>query len=131
MLNAILVGLGGAIGSMARYGISVGAAALWGEDFPWGTILINVTGSLLIGYFATLTLPDGPAPLSPSLRIFVMVGFCGGYTTFSSFSLQTLTLMRNGAWGGALANVLLSAVLCIAAVTVGHILAQRSGVLFR
>jgi CrcB protein len=130
MITYLLVAIGGALGSMARYAVSVATAEAWGDAFPWGTILINVTGSLLIGLFAGLAAPLGPMPASQGLRVFFMVGVCGGYTTFSSFSLQTLGLMRGGEWLGALANVLLSAVLCILAVAAGHFVAQKSGVLF-
>jgi CrcB protein len=94
--------------------------------FPYGTVLINILGSFVIGYFGTLTLQSGKYPASDNLRLFVMVGVCGGFTTFSSFSLQTFDLMRTGAWGRALANVVCSVVLCIAAVAAGHLLAQQS-----
>jgi CrcB protein len=128
MWPILLVGIGGFIGSVLRYTVALAAAAAWGETFPWGTILINIVGSFVIGFFGALTLPDGPAPASPDLRLFVMVGICGGFTTFSSFSLQTLTLLRGGAWLGASMNVLASVALCLAAVTMGHALAERSAV---
>ena len=89
----LLVGLGGAIGSMARYGISLVALPV-SETLPWATIIINVVGSLVIGFFGTLTLANGKYPVSENLRLFVMVGLCGGFTTFSAFSLQTLVLRR-------------------------------------
>jgi CrcB protein len=94
--------------------------------FPYGTIFINVLGSFVIGYFGTLTLQSGKYPVSDNLRLFVMVGICGGFTTFSSFSLQTFDLIRSGAWGRALANVVFSVVLCVAAVAAGHLLARQS-----
>ncbi|WP_204279737.1 CrcB family protein, partial [Serratia marcescens] len=81
---------------------------------PWGTILINVTGSFAIGLFGTLTLAQGRYPASETLRLFVMIGLCGGYTTFSSFSLQTLDLMRNGAMVRAGVNIAASVALCVA-----------------
>lgn len=127
MLTYLIVGLGGAIGSMARYAISVAAGAAWGEAFPWGTILINATGSFLIGFVGTLTLAEGPLPASQDIRLFILVGLCGGYTTFSSFSLQTFSLMRGGAWLAALANVLLSVLVCVAAAGAGHVLAGQAG----
>jgi fluoride exporter len=117
------VALGGALGSMARYGTSVMAARIWGSAFPWGTLIVNIVGSFIISFFGTLTLMHGPMPASPSLRTFVMVGFCGGFTTFSSFSLQTLELARGDEWLGAFANIALSVVLCLTAVTAGHLLA--------
>lgn len=127
MLAYLWVALGSALGGMARYGFGLAASRMWGDAFPWGTIIINVIGSFIIGFFGTLTLPDGPMPASPSLRIFVMVGVCGGFTTFSSFSLQTLTLARDGNWIGTAANIGLSVVLCLAAVLLGHVLADRIG----
>jgi CrcB protein len=128
MIETLLVALGGAVGSVGRYWTGVLAARAWGEAFPWGTLIINVLGSFIIGGFATLTLPDGALPASADMRVLVMVGFCGGYTTFSSFSLQTLALMRAGDWTGAVGNVLLSVVLCLLAVVAGHLLATRLGV---
>ena len=125
MLAYLWVAIGSALGGMARYGFGLFASRMWGDAFPWGTIIINIVGSFVIGFFGTLTLPDGPVPASPGLRTFVMVGICGGFTTFSSFSLQTLTLARDGSWPGALGNIAISVVLCLAAVTLGHVLASR------
>ena len=120
------VAIGSALGGMARYWMTIAVVTLTGPAFPWATILINILGSFVIGYFGTLTLQSGKYPASDNLRLFVMVGVCGGFTTFSSFSLQTFDLMRTGAWGRALANVVCSVVLCIAAVAAGHLLAQQS-----
>ena len=94
-----------------------------GETFPWGTLLANITGSLIIGFFATLTGPDGRIFASSTVRQFVMIGLCGGYTTFSSFSLQTLNLANDGEWLQAGGNIIGSVVLCLLAVWLGHILA--------
>ena len=129
MMAYLYVALGSALGGMARYGVGLAAARLLGTGFPWGTILINVVGSFIISFFGTFTLPDGRLPADMGLRIFVMVGICGGFTTFSSFSLQTLELARDDAWGAAFANVALSVVLCLIAVAAGHLLAVRIGVL--
>jgi CrcB protein len=115
------IALGGALGSMARYGCSGLVARWFGETFPWGTLAINVVGSFVIGFFATLTGPDGRVVASPDARQFVMVGICGGFTTFSSFSLQTLNLARGGDMFGAGANVLGSVVLCLLAVWIGAV----------
>jgi len=96
---------------------------LFGETFPWGTLLVNITGSLIIGFFATLTGPDGRIFVSSTTRQFVMIGLCGGYTTFSSFSLQTLNLVQDSEWLQAGGNIVGSVVLCLFAVWLGHILA--------
>ncbi|MCK0195507.1 fluoride efflux transporter CrcB [Ancylobacter sp. 6x-1] len=122
--TCLLVMLGGALGTLGRYTVSVLAAPI-SRDLPWGTILINVTGSFIIGLFGTLTLASGRFPVSENLRLFVMIGLCGGYTTFSSFSLQTLDLMRNGAMLRALVNIGGSVALCIAAVALGHAIASH------
>jgi CrcB protein len=122
------VALGSALGGMARYGVGLMAARLWGSGFPWGTLLINVTGSFIIAFFATITLPGGNLPAGAGLRVFVMVGLCGGFTTFSSFSLQTLELAQDDAWGAAFANIALSVTLCLLAAAAGHLLAARIGI---
>ncbi len=121
MITYLWIALGGALGSMARYACSSLAANAVGETFPWGTLIINVVGSFVIGFFATLTGPDGRLLVAPDARQFVMVGVCGGFTTFSSFSLQTLNLVRNGDMVGAGANVVASVVACLLAVWLGHV----------
>ena len=123
MIAYLWVALGSALGGVARYWCSGFVAARFGESFPWGTILVNVLGSFVIGFFGTLTSPDGRLLVGSEARIFVMMGLCGGYTTFSSFSLQTLNLMREGEWLWAGANVLFSVLLCLFAVWAGHIAA--------
>ena len=123
MITYVWIALGGALGSMARYGCSSLAARWVGETFPWGTLIINVTGSFVIGFFATLTGPDGRVMASGTTRQFVMTGICGGYTTFSSFSLQTLNLMRDGEWLAVGGNVVGSVVLCLLFVWLGALLA--------
>jgi fluoride exporter len=117
--------LGGGLGSIARFAGSGFVARHYGETFPWGTLVVNATGSLIIGCFATLTGTEGRWLVSPSTRQFVMIGICGGYTTFSSFSLQTLSLARDGEWFKAGANAVLSFALCLAAVWLGHLLAMN------
>ena len=121
------VALGGGIGSMARLWLSVHVALLTGLAFPWGTILVNVIGSLVIGFFATFTGPSGRLVVPVDAQAFVMVGLCGGFTTFSAFSLQTLELARDGRLLYAGANIMLSVVLCLTAVTLGHWLAALFG----
>ena len=120
MLNYIWVIIGGGLGCALRYWASGFVARIFGETFPWGTLIVNVTGSLFIGFFAAMTGPDGRWFMSGSVRTFVMVGICGGYTTFSSFSLQTLNLASDGEWLFAAANAVLSLVLCLLAVWAGH-----------
>lgn len=124
-MSYLWVTLGSAFGGLLRYAITR-MMLTFSVNFPYGTLLINVLGSFVIAYFGTLTLQSGKYPASDNLRLFVMVGICGGFTTFSSFSLQTFDLMRSGGWGRALANVVLSVVLCIAAVAAGHRVAQLS-----
>jgi fluoride exporter len=123
MLSYLWIGLGSALGGMARYWLSGLVAERVGETFPWGTVTVNATGCFVIGLFAALTDPDGRWLVHPTTRQFVMVGVLGGYTTFSSFSLQTLNLVRDGQWGWAGLNVLGSVVLCLIAVWAGHWLA--------
>lgn len=123
MVNYFWIAVGSALGGMGRYWFSGFVARLIGETFPWGTILINISGSFVIGFFATLSGPDGRVFVSSTARQFVMIGICGGYTTFSSFSLQTLNLANDGEWLYAGANITLSVVLCLVAVWAGHVLA--------
>jgi CrcB protein len=113
------VALGGAIGSVARFWLTGLVAALTGPRFPWGTLLINVTGSFLIGLVAGLTLAPERVAWHPDARIFLMTGFCGGYTTFSAFSLQTLELLQGGEPIAALGYIGSSVALCLAGVWAG------------
>lgn len=120
--TCVLIAFGGALGTVARYLISVAALPI-SRELPWGTIGINILGSFVIGFFGTLTLASGRHPVSEDMRLFVMAGLCGGFTTFSAFSLQTLDLLRGGAMYRAGLNVVLSVMLCVAAVAAGHIIA--------
>lgn len=122
-MTYLLIALGGALGSVARYWLSGVVAHHIGETFPWGTFLVNVIGSFAIGFFGTLTGPDGRFLVSGAGRLFFMAGLCGGFTTFSSFSLQTLTLAREGEWFRAGGNVVASVVICLVAIWLGHLLA--------
>ena len=123
MWNAFWIFIGGGLGSLARWGVSGLIANKFGQTFPWGTIVVNVTGSFIIGLFATVTAPDGRWLVKDSFRLFFTLGICGGYTTFSSFSLQTLTLAQGGEWLKAGGNAVLSVVLCLLGVWLGHVLA--------
>ena len=120
MTNAIWIFVGSGLGGLARWAASSWIADRWGQTFPWGTLVVNVTGSFAIGLFATLTGPDGRFLAPTTFRQFFMIGICGGYTTFSSFSLQTLNLVTDGEWSRAGANVLLSVLLCLLGVWLGH-----------
>ena len=131
MTTYFWIAIGGALGSMARYGCSSLAARWIGETFPWGTLIVNVTGSFVIGFFVGLTGPDGRMIVSPSVRQFVTVGILGGYTTFSSFSLQTLNLVRDGDLLEAGGNVLASVIGCLASVWLGYAAALALGQLKR
>ncbi len=117
----LCIGSGGALGTMLRFWISGVVAQAFGERFPAGTLVINVTGSFIIGLFATLTGPDGKWLVGSLPRQFFMIGICGGFTTFSSFSLQTLNLARDGEWGYAILNVGLSLLLCLGGVWLGFL----------
>ena len=123
MYTTLMVGLGSALGGIARYGCSLWLARLLGETFPWGTLFVNVTGSFVIGFYFALTSVGGRLLVSPDWRVFVTVGICGGYTTFSSFSLQTLTLLRDGEWLSAGLNAFGSLALCLVAVWLGTVCA--------
>lgn len=125
MLKTYLaVMLGGAVGTALRFALSNWFASHYGETFPVGTIVVNVTGCFVIGLFAALTGPDGVFLASPLTRQAVMIGVLGGYTTFSSFSLQTLHLFNGGEWLRAGWNVLLSVILCLVAVWLGQLTAS-------
>ncbi len=119
------IGFGSALGGMARYWCSGAMARLIGETFPWGTLFVNVLGCLIIGFFATVTSPDGRLFVDQTTRQFVMLGVLGGFTTFSSFSLQTLNLLNDGEWLYASLNVGVSVMLCLVAVWIGHIVAEQ------
>jgi fluoride exporter len=122
ILTYAWVALGGALGSMARFWMADAVAALTGPTFPWGTLGINVIGSFVIGLVFALTGPGGRFNVPSDARIFVMVGICGGFTTFSSFSLQTLQLLQDGAVLRAGGYVLGSVALCLLFVWLGALL---------
>lgn len=125
MLKTYLaVMFGGAIGTGLRLWLSGFLAARYGETFPVGTLVVNITGCFVIGVFSTLTGPEGVLFTSPLTRQIVMIGVLGGFTTFSSFSLQTLTLLNDGEWFRGSLNILFSLAFCLLAVWLGHILAS-------
>jgi CrcB protein len=122
MYAYVCVAVGGALGSLGRFWLSGWVAERYGTVFPWGTLAINITGSFLIGLFAALNEPEGHMAASPSFRQFFMIGICGGYTTFSAFSLETLRQMQGGNWLYAGSYVFFSVLLCLIAVWLGYVL---------
>jgi fluoride exporter len=124
MVHYLFIALGSALGGVARHWLGAFTAQRWGEAFPLGTLLANVSGSFCIGLLFVLTGPGDRWAVSPELRNGLLVGVLGGYTTFSSFSLQTLHLARDGQWLAAGLNVILSLALCLGAVWLGFALGQ-------
>lgn len=122
MVSYLWIGLGGALGSMARHWSNGLVTRLAGAGFPWGTLIINMLGSFVIGLAASTMSAEGRFAADDTPRQFLMVGICGGYTTFSAFSLQTLALMQGGQWGAAAGNAALSVGLCMIAVWAGYAL---------
>jgi fluoride exporter len=121
----VAVGVGSIVGGAARWLASEALHQWLGDGFPFGTLFVNVTGSFLIGFYAALAGPDGRLLASPAQRQFVMAGICGGYTTFSIFSFETIRLMEVGDLSMAGANVMVSLVGWFAAVWVGFAVAIR------
>ena len=120
MTRFLLVCFGGFLGTGCRYALGGWIARRYGETFPVGTLAVNVIGSFAIGAIYAATGPDSRFVVSPDVRQFLMIGILGGFTTFSSFSLQTLALLREGELGAALANVGLSVLLCLLAAWAGE-----------
>jgi len=117
------VAVGGALGSVARFWLGNTVALAVGSEFPWGTLLINVLGSFVISFFGMLTGTSQRFAVSYETRVFVTVGLCGGFTTFSAFSLQSVDLIRTGQAGRAGIYVAASVILCIAACALGFLMA--------
>jgi CrcB protein len=123
-MSYLWIGLGSAIGGIGRHLCSSLVVRVFGESFPWGTILVNVIGSLVIGVVAALIPTESRFFFAADIRNFLMIGVLGSYTTFSTFSLQTLILARDGYWVSAGINVFLSIALCLIAVSLGYITAN-------
>lgn len=115
----LIVALGGVIGSIARYWFGDLGTTLLTDAFPWGILLVNVLGCFVIGFFSEATGASGMLTVSAELRAFVIVGICGGFTTFSSFSLGTVALLASGHWLSGIGNIVLSVLLCLIGVTIG------------
>jgi CrcB protein len=124
MMTYLWIAIGSALGGMARRWCTVVSMAWFGPEFPWGTLFINILGSFVIGLFFALTGPQGRFDVPLDVRLFVMTGICGGYTTFSAFSLETLGLFQRGAWLSGSAYVAASVGLCLIGVWAGHLLAM-------
>ena len=118
------IAIGSALGGMARFWCYGFMARVIGETFPWGTLAVNVVGCSFIGLFATLTGPEGRYLVPSAARMFVMTGFCGGYTTFSTFSLETLNLARDGEWWKVAGNITASLMFCLLGAWLGHMIAS-------
>lgn len=115
--------MGGSIGAVLRYGASLAVASLMGRGFPYGTLFVNVSGSLLIGLLSIILLER--FNIGPEWRAAVLVGVLGSFTTFSTFSLETLNLLEQGEIVAALSNVFLSVVVCLVAVWLGVVIGRQ------
>ena len=120
MLTYVWIGLGSAIGGIARHLVSEWSVKQWGVEFPWGTLIVNSLGSFLIGFISVLAMNAQKGWIGLQGQQFLMIGVLGGFTTFSSFSLQNLNLFYLGIWQRALANIFASLALCLLAVWLGH-----------
>jgi CrcB protein len=123
MKMILFIASGGAIGAVMRYGASVGVYALLGRGFPYGTLFVNVAGSLLMGVLSVIMLDR--VIVDPEWRAAILVGLLGSFTTFSTFSIETLNLLEQGDMMKAVANIALSIILCLAAVWIGVILGRQ------
>lgn len=123
MNHLLYIAAGGAIGSLCRFWMSSSIQSLIGKDFPYGTLSVNLTGSILIGMLYVLL--GERIDTNTALRMALIVGFLGGFTTFSAFSLETLNLFQDGQAGKAALNVLLSVCLCLAGCWLGIIIGKK------
>ena len=122
MKELLLIGAGAFAGANARYGVNVWAARYLDPSLPWGTLLVNVTGSLVVGAFLAWT--SERVLVDPALRLLVAVGFCGSFTTFSSYAFETIRLLEQGHWWAASGNLVANNVLCLLGVIAGMVLAR-------
>jgi CrcB protein len=121
-LNYLWIAVGAVVGASARYFLSGLIARNFSSAFPYGTLLVNVTGSLVVGFFLAYTTER--VLLDPRWRLLIAIGFCGSYTTFSSYAFESFALMEQGQWLLVSLNILTSNVLCLAAVLAGAALAR-------
>lgn len=122
MMNVLVIGIGGFVGAVARYGIAVWIGQRWGRSFPLGTFVINVSGSFLIGLLMTLMAERFTE--NPQWRLLLVVGFLGAYTTFSTFEYETGALLKDGEWLFAMLNIILSVVVGFIALKLGEVIAK-------
>ena len=116
-MRFLLICLGGAVGTAARYGVGGLAVRWWGTEFPYGTLIVNVTGSFLIGFIQQVGLTT--TAISEPMRLMLTIGVMGGFTTYSSFSYETMRLVEEGSWLYATTNVVLTTVLCLTVCVLG------------
>ena len=122
MMNIVIIGIGGALGAVTRYGVALWVGQRWGRSFPLGTFVINMSGSFLIGLLMTLLAER--FTVNPQWRLLLVVGFLGAYTTFSTFEYETGALLKDGEWTYAMLNVILSVVAGFIALKFGEIIAK-------
>lgn len=123
MINIMYIAVGGALGAVMRYLVSIGIHSVLGRGFPYGTLTVNVLGSFMMGFLFIYLIER--SSLGPEWRALILIGFLGAFTTFSTFSIETLNLIENGAMARALANILVSVITCILATWLGVILGRQ------
>lgn len=123
MQHILYIAAGGAIGAVLRFGVSNGVYGMFGRNFPYGTLVVNVLGSLLIGVLSILFIER--YTLNPEVRAIFIIGILGAFTTFSTFSMETFNLLENGEFFKALLNILLSVTLCLVATWAGVLLGRQ------
>ncbi len=117
-MNTLLIFLGAGLGGVLRFWTSQAVYFLLGRQFPYGTLVVNVTGSFAMGFLFIL-IAERVGEIAPQLRSLLLIGVLGGYTTFSSFSVETMSLIENGAWTSAVLNIVMNVILCLAATWIG------------
>jgi CrcB protein len=122
MVNILIIGIGGFLGAISRYGVALWVGQRWGRSFPLGTFLINISGSFLIGLLMSLFTER--FMVNPQWRLLLVVGFLGAYTTFSTFEYETGALLKDGEWMIAGLNVILSVFVGFAALKLGEVIAK-------
>ncbi|MCK5917615.1 MAG: fluoride efflux transporter CrcB [Cocleimonas sp.] len=123
MLQIVAIMIGGALGAAMRYLVSNGFYSLLGRDFPYGTLAVNVIGSFLMGVLTVLLIDR--EEIDPLIKLAILVGFLGSFTTFSTFSMDTLVLINEGALSRAFFNILANMVICVSAVWLGMVITKQ------